>query len=666
MKPESTAQSHKADRGKSATVPKGSDNVVVVSQFSPHKAPVSPQLAHATQESALRDTWRQPAPADPPHVKDSADLVEHPWRRFLKQVRISAFSSLTQRIVFLNIAALLVLVAGILYLDQSRRDIIATRTQSLKVQGEIIASAIASAATVETNTLMIEPERLLDLDAGEAATDFENALTQQDFPINPERATPILRRLVTPTGNRARIFDQEGFLVVDTKNLYSRGDVFRFEGNVQEEPGYWRRLWRRSVIWLWRGDEEIYRELADVNGKAYAEIESALKGSTGSQARLTEAGELIVSVAVPIQRLRKVHGALMLSTEPGRIDAVLRRQRVGILRVFVIAAVVTSILSILLAGTIAGPMHRLAAAADRVRRGVKGVKFRREIPDFSNRRDEIGHLSGSLRDMTNALYNRIEAIEAFAADVAHELKNPLTSLRSAMETLPVAPTKDDHDRLIAIMQHDIRRLDRLINDISDASRLDAELAREDLQPVNVKTLLETVISIANEIRGTPSPTGGIALSCVDRRAREDRRSPNNPGEATAKGASDALASPFSVLANDSRLGQVVHNLLDNACSFSPPSQVAVVLERNKSTLDIHIEDGGPGVEPESLEQIFARFYTDRPGRESFGQHSGLGLSISRQIIEAHGGHLWAENRYDRSFDPPRIIGARFIARLPVS
>jgi two-component system, OmpR family, sensor histidine kinase ChvG len=192
-----------------------------------------------------------------------------------------------------------------------------------------------------------------------------------------------------------------------------------------------------------------------------------------------------------------VLGGLMLSTQGGDIDAIVHAERMGILRIFLVAAAVTLMLSILLAGTIAGPIHRLAAAAERVRYGTKA---RTEIPDFADRHDEIGHLSRALRDMTKALYDRIEAIETFAADVAHELKNPLTSLRSAAETLPLARKKEDRERLIAIVRHDVERLNRLITDISDASRLDAELARSDGEPVDLVHLLTTVVELANELR----------------------------------------------------------------------------------------------------------------------------------------------------------------------
>jgi two-component system sensor histidine kinase ChvG len=287
-------------------------------------------------------------------------------------------------------------------------------------------------------------------------------------------------------------------------------------------------------------------------------------------------------------------------------------------------------------------VRRLAEAAERVRWGTKS---RQEIPDFTNRSDEIGHLSGALRDMTKALYNRIDAIESFAADVAHELKNPLTSLRSAVETLPLARNDDSRQRLMSIIQHDVKRLDRLISDISDASRLDAELARADAEPVDMARLLEAVVSVSNERRQEHEPR--IALTME-----------NHPRGRDA----------FLVLGHDSRLGQVFNNLIDNARSFSPPdAPVQVTLRRRKTEVEVLIEDNGPGIEPDALERIFERFYTDRP-EQGFGQNSGLGLSISRQIVEAHRGKIRAENRLGPpdEYGEPTRLGARFIIRLPTA
>jgi two-component system, OmpR family, sensor histidine kinase ChvG len=340
---------------------------------------------------------------------------------------------------------------------------------------------------------------------------------------------------------------------------------------------------------------------------------------------------------------------------------VIAKERWGLLRYFLVAAAVMLVLSLSQANTIAEPLRKLAEAAERVRRGIRS---RQQIPDFTNRSDEIGHLSRALGEMTQALYSRIEAIESFAADVAHELKNPLTSLRSAVETLPRVKSAPSRDRLLSIMQHDVRRLDRLISDISDASRLDAELARGDAEPVDVAALLGAVVSMVAD-----SPRSrGIAL-----------RVSIDPAE-TASGA-----RPYCVLGHDSRLAQVITNLVDNACSFSQPGgEVRVHLGRkadaaggeaeHSTRIVLTIEDDGPGIPPHALERIFERFYTDRPD-DGFGQNSGLGLSISRQIVQAHFGRIWAENRPSPEGGPPPADpeteatarhggGARFVVSLP--
>ena len=409
-----------------------------------------------------------------------------------------SFSSLTRRIVSLNIAGLLALVASILYLSQFRAGLIDARAQSLLVQAEIIAGAIAASATVETNTITIDPDRLQDLKPGETygAPDEFSGL---DFPINPERVAPVLRRLISPTKTRARIYDRDGSLILDSRSLYGRGDVLRFElpPPSVEKPGIAERTTIAIRTWLNRGDLPLYTELGPDNGNGYPEVAQSLTGQKSSMVRVNDRGEVIVSVAVPVQRFRAIHGSLMLSTQGDDIDQMVTAERLAILKVGGVASAVMIVLSLALASTIAGPVRRLADSAERVRRRIR---TRVEIPDFTGRRDEIGHLSGALRDMTVALYNRIEAIEMFAADVAHELKNPLTSLRSAVETLPLARTDNSRSRLLAVIEHDVKRLDRLISDISDASRLDAELQRQDMAPVDLRRLLTALASVANETR----------------------------------------------------------------------------------------------------------------------------------------------------------------------
>jgi len=550
-----------------------------------------------------------------------------------------SFSSLTRRIVSLNLAGLIALVASILYLSQFRAGLIDARAQSLLVQGEIIAGAIAASATVETNTITIDPDRLLDLKPGETygAPDEFSGL---DFPINPERVAPVLRRLISPTKTRARIYDRDGVLILDSRSLYGRGDVMRFElpPPAVDKPGIMERTMIAIRTWLNRGDLPLYRELGPENGNGYEEVAQSLKGQKSSMVRINDRGEIIVSVAVPVQRFRAIHGSLMLSTQGDDIDQMVTAERLAILKVFGVASVVMIVLSLLLASTIAGPVRRLADSAERVRHRIK---TRVEIPDFTRRRDEIGHLSGALRDMTESLYNRIEAIEMFAADVAHELKNPLTSLRSAVETLPLAKSENSRARLLEVIEHDVRRLDRLISDISDASRLDAELQRQDVAPVELRRLLTTLTSVANETR-------------LGHDVAVETRFEGGPTDT------------FSVRGHDSRLGQVISNLVVNAQSFSESGgKVHVVCRRIKSEIEIVVDDNGPGIREDALERIFERFYTDRP-HQGFGQNSGLGLSISKQIVEAHRGRIWAENRAGPPDDSgtATIAGARFVIRLP--
>ena len=547
-----------------------------------------------------------------------------------------SFSSLTRRIVSLNIAGLLALVASILYLSQFRAGLIDARAQSLLVQAEIIAGAIAASATVQTNTITIDPERLLDLKAGEsyAGPDEYSPL---DFPINPERVAPVLRTLISPTKTRARIYDPNGALLLDSRTLEN---VLRFDlPPPTGQPGIVGRAMIAIRTWLNRGDLPLYKELGPENGNGYEEVANALKGQKRSMVRVNSRGEVIVSVAVPVLRSRAINGVLMLSTQGDDIDQMVTAERLAILKVGGVASAVMIVLSLLLASTIAGPVRRLADSAERVRRRIK---TRVEIPDFTRRRDEIGHLSGALRDMTGALYNRIEAIEMFAADVAHELKNPLTSLRSAVETLPLARSDSSRARLLEVIEHDVKRLDRLISDISDASRLDAELQRQDMAPVDLRRLLTTLTSVANETRLGHD----VAVE-----ARFEGRSPSDI---------------FLVPGHDSRLGQVISNLLSNAQSFSEPGgKVRILCRRVRSEIEIVVDDDGPGIRPDALERVFERFYTDRP-HQGFGQNSGLGLSISKQIIDAHGGRIWAENRLGRkgSDGEPTIAGARFVVRLP--
>jgi two-component system, OmpR family, sensor histidine kinase ChvG len=608
------------------------------------------ELPAATTELAVR-------PAGPP-----ARTVSIRLRRLMRSVSARFSSSLTRRIVVLNLGGLVALLIGFLYLNQFRQGLIDSRIQSLTAQGEIIALAIGLSANEESSDFItIDPDKLLQPSPGDSTAD---GWSSTQFSINPERIGKLLLRLVPPTRTRARIYDQDGVPILDSRSLTTPSNLLTGEpaASSADPPTLIQRSWNEVLHRFSSSDLPRYEDNPGGNGKTYSEVAHILSGDEKKQAvvRVNSRGETIVSVALPILRSGLVRGALLLSTQGGDIDKIIASERLAIMRVFLFCAVVMFLVSLFLAGTIAEPVRKLAEAAERVRRGIKS---RLEIPDFSYRTDEIGHLSGALRDMTRALYNRIEAIESFAADVSHELKNPLTSLRSAVETLPRIRSEEARDRLLAIIQHDVRRLDRLISDISDASRLDAELARTDLQPVDLETLLVGVAGLANEVKRDDGVRILLRIVPPQFEQGDDRLS----------------RRPFVVFGNESRLGQVVNNLVDNARSFSNASgEVRVTLRRRRHQgregVDIIVDDDGPGVPAHAFERIFERFYTDRPG-QGFGQNSGLGLSISRQIVEAHGGQIWAENRpaimtsrtpgaADPDATVAEVAGARFTVWLP--
>jgi two-component system, OmpR family, sensor histidine kinase ChvG len=539
-----------------------------------------------------------------------------PIRRLLGHY---VFSSLTRRILVLNLAALAVLVTGILYLNQFREGLIDARVESLMTQGEIIAAAIAASASVSTDAITVDPEKLLELQAGQTISPTDDSIEAMEFPINPERVAPLLRRLISPTRTRARIYDRDANLMLDSQHLYAGGQVLRFNlPPVANDDESWLET---AVNWFGqlfkRSDLPIYQDSPGGNGAAFPEVMTALTGGASTIVRMNEQGGLVVSIAVPVQRFRAVLGVLQLSTQGSDIDRIVQAERLAIVRVFAVAVFATGILSMLLASTIANPLRRLAAAAVRVRRGVR---TREEIPDFSDRQDEIGNLSIALRDMTSALYARIEAIESFAADVSHELKNPLTSLRSAVETLPVARTPESQKKLMDVIQH----------------------ARQDAQKVDLKALLTNLVSGAAEMRRDKKVSVTLEVAKLP-----------------------AGVKSYVIPGHDLRIGQVVTNLIENARSFvtDGTGRIKVSLEAATGFVRVLVEDNGPGITSDNIDRIFERFYTDRPSVEAFGQNSGLGLSISRQIIQAHGGSINAENILDAKTG--QVLGARFIVLLPI-
>jgi two-component system sensor histidine kinase ChvG len=596
--------------------------------------------------------------------------VKAPWylvwpgkvfRQFSRIFHINLFSSITRRIVFLNLAALVILLSGILYLSQFRAGLTDARVESLLIQGQIIASAIAASATVETDAITIDPEKLLELQAGDSLMPRDDSLNSLDFPIDPEQVAPVLRQLISPTRTRARIYDPNGLIILDSRHLYSRGQILRYDlpALSSEKKSFFDHLDDFINGWLLRSDLPLYTEVPGADGTSFPEVVRALTGAPASVVRVDKTGRLMVSVAVPVQRFRAVLGVLLLSTIGGDIDKIVRAERLAIARVTAVAAIVSILLAIILASTIAQPLRRLSAAADHIR--IKG-KTRQEIPDFSDRHDEIGNLSLALRDMTSSLYSRIEAIESFAADVSHELKNPLTSLRSAVETLPIVKTDEQRKRLLDVILHDVQRLDRLITDISNASRLDAELAREDIGAVDLAQLLEKIQTLHDSL-DRPGISIRFKIDDATDAARSSlqfrKKTRGRRGSIKSKTSQNGR---FVVYGIESRFGQVISNLLDNACSFVPADggEILVSLERDDGWVVLKVEDNGPGIQAEQIERIFERFYTDRPAQEDFGQNSGLGLSISKQIIEAHDGTITAQNIKREG----GTTGALFTVRLP--
>ena len=576
----------------------------------------SPSLDYGEATEELSDGAGSPPPldTDAPDVPTRAEpLVAakerlSTWRgmKFLRPL-----SSLTQRIVAINLVGLAVLVAGVLFLNQLRTELVQERVNSLITQGKIVATAIAELAAVS-------PE----------ATRYD-----------AYAANEVLRQLTLPTGQRAQLYTR-GRLTGDTRSFdFARAPVESRSLEPLDKGaggflGWIEETYSGLAQIFFADDLPLYIETPVAGITEDAEVYQAARGEVSSAQRLNSDGELIVSVAVPIQRLKVVMGVLVLSTEGGDIDRVIRVGRIEILRVVMVAGLVSLLLAFLLARGIARPLRRLAVAAEAA--GVQEDMLihpdRVAIPDYTNRADEIGDLSGALIRMTDALYSRIDAIESFAADVAHEIKNPLTSLRSAVETMSLAKTEASKARLLEVIQDDVTRMDRLVTDISNASRLDAELVREKRAAFDLGALVETMADISS------ASEHGVNLS------------------------TSVPPTPLMVRGLESRIGQVLANLIENAVSFSAAgAKIKLTSGRGEDgSAWVTVEDEGPGIPPDNLESIFQRFYTERPAEEAFGRHSGLGLSISKQIVEAHGGKIYAEN----IGDPEAPDGARFVLRLP--
>lgn len=548
--------------------------------------------------------------------------------------------TIARRIFVANLLGLFVLLGGILWLSQQQEWLIAAKRDSLRVQGDIIAAAIAANVSLDTDRLTLDADKLTEI-GGSRAPFRDDAFAAFDLSLKPDRVGPVLRRLMLNANNtRARLYDREGELLVDTQRAVPE----RIPPRSADEPARKVRVktfWTRVTDLFDSSELTVYREIGGANGTYYPEVRSALKGETPEPMLLLNSqNKKIVSLAVPIQRRNQTLGVLLLSTRPGDIDKVLAKERRIIFSLAAMALLTTLMASLMLNRTIAGPVRRLSAAAERV---SQSINARAELPDYSDRRDEVGQLAGAFKRMTMSLFRRIEASEKFAADVAHELKNPLTAARSTAETMAYARTEEEREELVRRIKDELARLNRLISDVSNASRLEAELARRKNAPVDIRAVLTGVVEVLRDI----NQIEGLSIT-VDIADENGRR-------------------PLVILGHEGRLGQVVTNLLDNAVSFSKEGgEVNVKARHIGGEIEILVEDTGPGMPEDKLEAIFERFYSDRPETDhKRGKNSGLGLSISREIVNAHGGRIWAENRPPRT-GKMRPGGARFVVRLPAT
>jgi two-component system sensor histidine kinase ChvG len=554
---------------------------------------------------------------------------------------------LTLLILAVNIVPILVLVAGLLSLGQYRDNLIRESQKALNERARNFATAIGEGAVrpVETGKplLFAKPDEI-------------------------EMLIPELsRRMVRGLGEsekkddsgfdtRIRLFDGHGRMIADSEELASPNGLVEIVplDAPTESSGLGAMLSyigaRVFDLLPMKYALPAYPEAISKQISAYSDAYGAQKtGKVTGTAWQDRDGRIILTAAAPVLKTGQALGVIHLTNSGRDIETGMARVRYDVMTAALAALSLTIFMSLYLSGMIGRPLKNLALAAEQVRES-KGRQI--EIPDYSSRKDEIGELSQALRHMTHALWDRMDSIERFAADVSHELKNPLTSLRSAVETAAKVTKPEDREKLMKIIHHDVQRLDRLISDISHASRIDAELSREERGQVDLVKLLEQLTAAHLEPMERAKPDGDIADEICAVRL-----------DIVSNGAEGANG-PWIVKGSGSRLAQVFENLIGNALSFSPPgSQVNVKLTRDGNVIAVAVSDHGPGIPENKLETIFERFYSERPVHESYGDHSGLGLSIARQIVTAHSGEIHAENARDAA---GAIAGARFIVTLPAA
>jgi len=551
----------------------------------------------------LGEDWVAPTQAD-------TDLSARRRKRGIFSVNRSP---LARKIIIFNLMGLMILLAGVLYLNPGRDSLVKQRASAFIAQAELVADVF------EARLPAIGP---VNMAAGDGL-DVEAVIAELDL----------------APGVDLFVFDPAAGMVAASEGLARRAPA---QGNGGPET----TIITDSLNQIWNAMSRLMGGPPPADDpKTAAEmgrdlLPRALTGRTAFDTGQDEAGNTIFTVATPVMRQDRVLGVIALSSAAGEIDSLVRSEREQVLRMFIVAILVSIGLSLVLAGTIANPLSDLAAAAEigREKNARKMNPGRVRIPDLTARPDEIGRLSGALRGMVAALYDRIDANEQFAADVAHEIKNPLASLRSAVGTLHLAKDETQRKKLLDVIEHDVRRLDRLVSDISSASRLDSELVKEE----------EDSFDLVKLLRNLSEHLGGEA-----RRKKIDF-------------IADLPQHPVEIQGLEARLAQVFVNLITNAISFCEEGDaVRIWARKRENRVLVVVEDTGSGIPEQALNKIFERFYSERPVGQ-FGDHSGLGLAISKQIVEAHGGVIWAENIRPTDADiTSEPLGARFVVGLPV-
>ncbi len=544
----------------------------------------------------LGDDWVAP---------ESTVEKEMRGRRERRRLTPLGKSPLTRKIITFNLIALLFMVAGILYLSSARANFVDQRSESLRAEAQLVDAAL------EVQMPDGAPVNLITGDG----VDIEGTLAK--IPLRD--------------GTQVQITDTAGNFIA-AKDGAPVSEVQQRGTPLLDGMG-----------WIWAklsGGPDVEGADGDLTSQLTDLAEAALNGQTDFASIMNDQGETIFAAASVLEQSGRQVGVVVMTSAAGEVDAIVRQQRERVLQMFLVALLISICLSIVLASTISNPLSDLAAAAeigrDRDARQVNPGRVR--IPDLTARPDEIGRLSSALRGMVGALYERIDNNEQFAADVAHEIKNPLASLRSAVGSLRMVKREDHREKLLDVIDHDVRRLDRLVSDISNASRLDAELVKEDEQLFN----LVSMISNLAQYLGEDAKVKGIDF------------------------ISDLPAKPIEVTGLEARLAQVFVNLITNAISFCEDGDaIRIWVRKRENRVLVVVEDTGPGIPDQALGKIFNRFYSERPEHD-FGNNSGLGLAISKQIVEAHGGVVWAENIRPTEADiTSEPLGARFVVGLPV-